>query len=341
MAPWAAMTRAATATLVVAALALAEVALAQGSSEIVGAPIDLTASVHEATLPGGSIFDDAHMIQDAVTDPKQSAEYLYLASKGLNLSGRSTNITGAFASALAESDGNGGVGVTSWIGGDAGPPGQNAVNQLVSQAIWTQDFTYNGSVDASISLRLHIPALQVGLIGVAPNRDSVSATETAQAEAILQSTITHADGSSSPGASFEFGMRAFEQQLFIRPGDFANFADVSFIGVNSSTVSLFDSFRDNGDDFNPRFSLDAVFANVLLGTLHPGDTVSYVYELIAQGTTHGGEHGYVAFLGDPFGLEVTTGNLVLSSEPAPEPAMWMLCLAGLTLAATLQKLRAC
>src|SRR5262249_31923167 len=84
---------------------------------LVGAPIDLSAFVHEGLLPGGTIFEDAHSVTGALTTPKQSAEYLYLASKGENLSGRSTNITGAFASALAESDGNGGVGVTSWIGG--------------------------------------------------------------------------------------------------------------------------------------------------------------------------------------------------------------------------------
>ena len=98
------------------------------------------------------------------------------------------------------------------------------------------------------------------------------------------------------------------------PGDFANFADVEFLGANNSTVSLFDSFKDNGDPFNPRFSLDSVTANIKLGTLQPGDTVSYVYQLTAQGTTHGGEQGYVAFLGDPFGSDVTSGNLVLSTR---------------------------
>ena len=54
--------------------------------------------------------------------------------------------------------------------------------------------------------------------------------------------------------------------------------------------------------------------NIKLGTLQPGDTVSYVYQLTAQGTTHGGEQGYVAFLGDPFGLDVTSGNLILSTD---------------------------
>ena len=45
--------------------------------------------------------------------------------------------------------------------------------------------------------------------------------------------------------------------------------------------------------------------NIKLGTLEPGDTVSYVYQLTAEGTTHGGEQGFVAFLGDPFGEDVS------------------------------------
>jgi hypothetical protein len=302
------------------------------AGEIIGAPIDLSASVHEGLLPGGTIFEDTHSVTGAFTAPKQSAEYLYLASKGENLSGRSTKIQGAFASALAESDGNGGVGVTAWIGGSPSNTNPAAIGQLVSQATWKQDFTYNGTFPASISVQLHIPALQVGLIGVPPDRDSVSATETAEAKATLEATIIHPDSGMSPGASFEFGLRTFEQQLVLRPGVFENFADVGFLGASNSTVSLFDSFKDNGDRFNPRFSLNSVSTNVNLGTLQPGDTVSYVYQLTAQGTTHGAEQGYVAFLGDPFGLEVTPGNLILSTSSAtsvPEPATWMLSVIGL------------
>ena len=47
---------------------------------------------------GRDDFEDTHSVTGALTTPKQSAEYLYLASKGENLSGRSTNIQGAFAS---------------------------------------------------------------------------------------------------------------------------------------------------------------------------------------------------------------------------------------------------
>jgi hypothetical protein len=317
----------------VALAACLAVALATSNAmaqDIVGAPIDLSAFVHEGLLPGGTIFEDTHSVTGAFTTPKQSAEYLYLASKGQNLSGRSTNITGAFASSLAESDGNGGVGVTAWIGGSPSNTNPAAIGQLVSQATWQQNFTYNGTIPASISVHLHIPALQVGLIGVPPNRDSVSATETAQAEATLETTIVHPDNSSSPGANFEFGLRTFERQLILSPGVFENFADVEFLGANNSTVDLFQSFKDNGSDSNPRFSVDSVSTNIKLGTLQPGDTVSYVYQLTAQGTTHGAEQGYVAFLGDPFGLDVTEGNLVLTTTPAPEPTTCMLSAIALT-----------
>src|SRR5262249_54951327 len=171
----------------------------------------------------------------------------YPASEGENLSGRSTNIQGAFASALAESDGNGGVGVTAWIGGNASKTNPAAISQLVSQATWAQNFTYNGTIPASISLKLHIPALQVGLIGVPPDRDSISATETAEAKATLTTTIIHPDFSTSSGATFEFGLRTFERQLILGPGKFANFADVGFLGANNRTVDLFQSFKDNRD----------------------------------------------------------------------------------------------
>jgi PEP-CTERM motif len=204
-----------------------------------------------------------------------------------------------------------------------------AIGQLVSQAIWKQNFTDNGTAPASISVQLHIPALEDGLIGVPPNRDSFSATETAQAEATLTTTIIHPDSSTSPGPSFEFGLLTFERQLILGPGHLENFADVGFLGANNSTVDLFQSFKDNGDPFNPRFSLDSVSANVKLGTLQPGDTVSYVYQLTAQGTTHGAEQGYMAFLGDPFGVDVTSGNLILTTSSVPEPATWILGVIGL------------
>ena len=86
---------------------------------VVGSPIDLSANVSEAILPGGTIFQDSAPLFGTSPDPKQSAELLHLSSAGVNPSSRST-VSGAFASSLAESDGNGGVGASQVI---FGPPG--------------------------------------------------------------------------------------------------------------------------------------------------------------------------------------------------------------------------
>jgi hypothetical protein len=72
---------------------------------------------------------------------------------------------------------------------------------------------------------------------------------------------------------------------------------------------------------------------VKLASLQPGDTLSYVYALTAEGTTHGFEHGYFAFLGDPFGASVVGGNLgVTVSLVAPTPLPSAVLLFGSALA---------
>ena len=59
--------------------------------------------------------------------------------------------------------------------------------------------------------------------------------------------------------------------------------------------------------------------DVGLGVLHKGDTLAYVYTLTAEGTTHGFERGYDAFLGDPFGVDVITDNLSVTVATADVP----------------------
>jgi PEP-CTERM motif-containing protein len=296
---------------------------------VVGSAIDLSANVSEAILPGGTVFQDSRPLLGTEPDPKQSAELLHLSDRGVNGSGRSTNISGAFASSLAESDGNGGVGVSQLLFGDpGGAAGQDVVRQLVGQSLWTQTFVYNGTPAVDVTLHLHIPALEVGLLGVAPMRDAPSATETAQAVARLDAVVTHADGTFSKGGSFEFGLRAFERQL-ISGSQFINFGDIDIIGA--ANPSLFGSLKFNGDDFQPRWTLDSVSTAVKLGTLQQGDTLSYVYTLTAEGTTHGFEHGYLAFLGDPFGVDTVGDNLgvTVALSDVPEPGTCALLVFGL------------
>ena len=98
-------------------------------------PLDLSANVIESIVPGGTVFHDSKPLFGATADPLQSAELLHLSDTGVNASGRSTNIPGAFASSLAESDGNGGVGVSQLIFGAGGwfKPGRN---QKIGRAIF-------------------------------------------------------------------------------------------------------------------------------------------------------------------------------------------------------------
>ena len=87
---------------------------------VFSSPIDLSANVIESIVPGGTVFHDSKPLFGTTADPLQSAELLHLSDTGVNASGRSTNISGAFASSLAESDGNGGVGVSQLIFGSPG-----------------------------------------------------------------------------------------------------------------------------------------------------------------------------------------------------------------------------
>jgi hypothetical protein len=209
---------------------------------VVGSPIDLSANVSEAILPHATIFQDSKPVFGAAPDPKQSAELLHLSDTGVNGSGRSTGINGAFSSSLAESNGNGGVGVSQLIFGLPSDFDENATRQLVAQSLWTQTFVYNGIPAVDITLHLHIPSLQVQLVGVPPNRDNPSFTETAEARANVDTVITHADGTFSHGGAFEFGLREFETQIPDGTGTFLNFADVDLLGTNGA---LFDTLRPN------------------------------------------------------------------------------------------------
>jgi hypothetical protein len=303
---------------------------------VVGSLIDLSANVSEAILPGGTVFKDASPVFGAERDPKQSAELLHLSPVGVNPSDHS-KISGAFASSLAESDGNGGVGASQLIFGlpNPGDADQNVVRQLVAQSLWTQTFVYNGSPTVDLKLHLRIPALQVELFGIPPNRDNPSSTETAEAVAKVDTVITHPDGTFSHGGSFEFGLREFETQIPNEGGGFLNFADVDLIGAGGSLLPLLDENTDFPES-RVRFSFDTTFVtDVDLGLLHTGDTLAYVYMLTAEGTTHGFERGDDAFIGDPFGVDVVTNNLnvtvALADAPGasvPEPSTWAMMLFG-------------
>jgi len=318
-----------TAAVAVAATLVAGTAAAQLG--VAGGDIDLSTLTREAVIPGGEVQAHLDGPFGYVPGSADKSEQLMFATKGINLSGRSPNIQQAFASATARADGNGGVGVSAYEFGyetnGAGP----TVRQLVAQASWAQTFANNGVDPVKLSLHLHIPDLEVQLHGVAPNRSGPSAAEEASAIASVAWVITHPDGSFANGVGWQFGLQTHEFQIQLGLNNYANFADI--VPINDGTasgVNLFSSLALHGTDYDPRWTIDAVSADVSLGTLKPGDSLRYLYQLTTEGTTNGGERGFAAFLGDPFSVQVLGENLRMDvSLAVPEPGGAALLAAGL------------
>lgn len=268
--------------------AAAAAANAQPVFGVVDGPLNLLADVTEATSTRGIVFSDNQRVLGTVAGPKQTAEYLYLVPPPtINRSGRGQGPERGFASSLAESDGNGGVGVSAFHFGRPAGTGIAGYGELASQAVWTQTFEHTGgpAPAAAISLHLEIPAVEVALYGVGPRRSAVSATETAQAIATVSTFVTRADGSTSEASSFEYGLRAFELQLPLGPGVFSN------VGIAVPIGSLGGNITEGGDSFSPTWTLAARSFDVPLGTLDAGDRLTYIYTLAAIGSTNGGERG--------------------------------------------------
>jgi hypothetical protein len=313
-------------------------------ADVIPSPFALSATVHDAFLPGGAPFNDGKILDGVPASPTQSVKFLYFPVKGETLSGHSTSIDRAFASSLAGTDRNAGVGVTSFIGGSPSDSNPDSVEQLVAQASMEQTFHYSGTEDTTMSLTLHIPSIEIGLIEVPPQRTGQSATETAEAEATLDVDIIHSDATLTH-IHFEFGLKAFEKQL---PSgqQLLNVANVDTIAKGpGADDSLFSTFQVSGSDADPRFLIDDVKTDVDFGTIKPGDSISYLYQLTAQGTTIGGEQGFMAFLGDPFGGAPISDNLILNvgsltTPGVPEPATWVLMIVGFGVVAGLASRRA-
>lgn len=300
---------------------------------VVDLPIDMHTSITRMINPGGIQYSNAMTTVGDVAGSARKSEQYYEAPRGVNPSGRGQSFNHAFASALAESSGNGGVGVSTMLFGPAIFGMAGGYEQMVAQSYWTQSFDAVGPIGgtAQVSAHFSIPELKIGLFGVAPNRDSISATETAQATADLFVHIQRANGSVEDRWAFEYGLKVFEVQYLLGPGVYGNFADILPIGSASGQLTT------NSDPYNPTFSLAARDFDLVLGDLNEGDTLSYTYYLTAQGTTQGYEHGYQAFLGDPFGVSITSGNLVptitllpgVVPGTVPEPGSVALSLLGL------------
>ena len=300
------------------------------------APATFSVSVEENLLPGGNVFRDGEVVDLGQADAPTSVERLHRTDHSSNFSGRSPQIDQGFASAQADKSGNGGVGATNWLGIT---PGVDVSSQLAATALWTQTFTNTGSTDITLSLNPHIPGMEVGLIGVPPNRSRPSDTETALAQVDLAVAINRANGTLEHGGDFTFGMKVSEKQFSLGTGPnvttFSNFAVLDPFSSGRLPINPFLTLNDNGSASVPKFTIDNLSFVQTLGTLHPGDILSYVYTLTAEGTTHGAEQGFLAFVGDPFDLTASGGGLEVTAIAAtvPEPTSWTLSILGLILIA--------
>lgn len=320
-----------------AALAAASGARAGLPPDIFSSRITFSINVTEDWLPGPTLYDNTLVTYDAPTDadPPQKLDLLHYAARGVNWSGHSTDIYPAFGSATAQSDGNGGVGVTQTVFTQPDVPYQFSVFHLGARSMWTQTFTNSGTLSYDLSLHLAIPELKVGLIDVPANRSHVSATETSIAQAELSTVITRADGSIVHGGGFRFGMRMFEKQILLGPGVYSNFYQIEFLDQTLPWLPFFEcNYQLQNHAADPRCWYQPVSGDVYLGHLDPGDTMAYVYTLTAEGTTAGSEQGFMAFLGDPFSVNAAGSGITPGATLAvPEPRPALLLAAGVALLA--------
>jgi hypothetical protein len=303
-----------------AVLSIALPCVAEPISVFLGeTPLDVKVRVTESLGPSGGtvLFDRTDQPGDHEVGEFVQAELLHRSDLGGNGSGRSTNISQAFGSAAADSNGEGGAGVSMATERGLG----EVVHRMTAEAHFEQSLTNGAKGDLNLGVELNIPGIEVGLLGVAPFRSAPRATETAEAKVELATDIHRADGTFESGPFFQFGMRMTEKQIELAPNTFANFDDVKFLFENVGTLSL--TPNNNDSKTSPRVSLDPITLTPTLGTLHPGDSLTFVYSLFAIETTGGGEgKGAFAFVGDPFDLTVPGGGfsvVVLDDLPPPPP----------------------
>lgn len=292
-------------------------------------PVHAQADVVEFTNPGATLFSDTASATGIFFTPKKTAELLKFLPPGGNASDRGPGNNTAFASALAETDGNGGVGIANVILGL--PPGnsQPTTEGLVSTATWTQTLNNIGSEVVSVSLHLAIPAVDIGLFGVPPFRTAITNTEEAEATASVVVVTKHLDGSTSSALVFDYGLVMQETQVPLGPGQFANTAVATLLGAAAGQAV------QSGENASgsKTVGLPAFDTDLALGSLLPGESLQYNYVLQVSGSTKGFERGYHAFIGDPFGVNLVSGNLATTvtvvNASVAEPAGWALLLLGL------------
>ncbi len=227
------------------------------------------------------------------------------------------------------------------IFGTPGGSGSGDTRQLVAQSLWTQTFTYTGMFPVDITLHLHVPDLQVGLLGVPPRRTGISAAETAQAMGSLVRSITHPD-LTIEGGHIEFGLSESEEQIPSGP-DLLNIGVVNVFG--STGIFTHQAPRLNGVDFNSELLPLASFSgDVDLGVMHDrGHPLLCLYAHRRGHHTRLRARLLLPSSATPSALNAIGDNLTVTVTPvggaadAPEATTCLLMLSGLAAVGALRR----
>ncbi|HEX4708165.1 MAG TPA: PEP-CTERM sorting domain-containing protein [Candidatus Udaeobacter sp.] len=160
---------------------------------------------------------------------------------------------------------------------------------------------------------LSIPAPTLRFFGIGnfpPAGVDPSRLGEAQAHVILQTTLTHPDGSKDSAEPLIYGLSTFRIPL---TGVLVAIADI--------TNEVIPRFDEPDGSFGFRLP-DRVENDFHIADIGPGDTLEFNYIFSTFASTGFGETSAFAAIGDPFDISLTGGrfNFTLSDNAGPVPS---------------------
>lgn len=280
--------------------------------------VELVASALATTqgLPAAIDFD----VKTGPPGSAIKAEALVRAA-GIPFPNVPSSVDHAFASSAADSHGVFGVGVNGFFFPGSLPP-----NTLEASGAFSQTITNNSTlaqpliVPVVIDFVVPVPKMQFFGVGNSfpPGADPAKDVTAALSLKML-TKITHPDGSVSENVALDYGMTLFREPL----------SGVLLAIPSRDASGGLSRFEAPDGSFGFQL-LDLKLDNFPLGDIGPGDVLNFSYRYSANAGTGFGETGIFAAIGDPFDLSASGVRFELQvGAPVPEPATWMLLVAGL------------
>jgi hypothetical protein len=237
---------------------------------------------------------------------------------------------GGFASAAADTNGFFAAGVNQSSFQNSDPA--NSVN---AQGSITQNITNNTAFTVGMDADFSIPAPTLRFFGIGnfpPAGADPSRLGEAQAHIILQTILTHPDGSTDSAEPLIYGLASTRIPL---TGVVVAFADQP-----GDPVTRFD---EPDGSFGFRLP-DRVEKNFHIADIGPGDSLEFNYIFSTFASTGFGETSAFAAIGDPFDLSLTGGRFKFHLRDAtgpviPEPGTLVMMSFGCVLLAGISVLR--